>query len=158
MNSRKSQAGMFEIIIVLFVFFLLIGFGLIFYARLQKESFDKGSKQALEFRVVRVAQVASSLPELQCSIGNSIKENCFELEKIEAAKTIISQNTPDYYDMFGFGKIQVFEIYPEEKSWQIYESKPLKQYDATVIQIPISIYDSVEKKNYFGVLNVTVYS
>ncbi len=150
---------MFEIIIVLFVFFLLVGFGLIFYAGMQKRSSAEDTKRALELRAVRVAQIASTLPELQCSLGNAVRENCVEVEKAKAAKDVIGKNIADYYDMFGYAKINVEGIYPTSSDFVIYDSKPPAQtYDTTAIQIPISLYNSVEKQNNFGVLNVLVYS
>ena len=94
--KKKAQAGMFEIIVVLFVFFLLIGFGLIFYAGMQKRSSTEDSKRVLELRAVRVAQIASTLPELQCSLDNAVRENCIEVEKAMAAKDVIEKNIADY--------------------------------------------------------------
>ena len=158
--KKKAQAGMFEIIVVLFVFFLLIGFGLIFYAGMQKRSSTEDSKRVLELRAVRVAQIASTLPELQCSLDNAVRENCIEVEKAMAAKDVIEKNIADYSDMFGYGKISIKGIYPDSSlSMLLYDFNPSRQtYDTTAIQIPISLYDSVKKQNYFGVLNVEVYS
>lgn len=165
--KKKAQAGMFEIIMVLFVFFLLVGFGLIFYAGMQKRSSAEDSKSALELRAVRVAQIASTLPELQCSLDNAVRENCVELQKISSAEKVMQQNAPEYYDIFGYGEIYVEKMYPEqpflnpssaEKNKLILYRNTGGKRDVTAIQIPVTIYDSVERKSYFGVLNVLVYS
>ena len=160
MKNKKSQIKMFETIAVLIIFFVLIGFGLVFYSSIQGQQFQEKQEENFELKAIQTAQLVSFLPEIQCSSDGIITNDCFDILKIEALNYVNTGKIRDeyYFDTFGFSEITIDQIYPiPVVSWIIYK-KPLDSYKTkSSIQIPISLYDASSRKYNFGVLNVAVY-
>ena len=160
MMWKKSQIRMAETVAILFVFFLMIGFGFIFYARVQKTSLDDASLKNQELSSIEVTQRVSFLPELQCSSRNVIIDNCIDLLKLNALIGMLDSNPglqeEMYFDLFKFSNITIVQIYPEVKTWILYEN--LKEGSYVYTPVPISLYNATTKKNTFGVLEITFYS
>ncbi|MAE42761.1 hypothetical protein CMO93_03245 [Candidatus Woesearchaeota archaeon] len=157
--KKKAQAQMLETIAVLFIFFLLIVIGFVFYAKVLKGNIELQKEESMQLNAIEVAQRASSLPELQCSEDNIVSDNCIDLLKLEAASEIIvkPENEIFYYDRLLFSKITVNEIYPDEKEWSLYD-KSLDEFSNKIVtNIPISLFDPVNNKNAFGVMTVTLF-
>lgn len=151
---------MLETIAVLFIFFVLIVIGLIFYANVLKGNIELQKEESIQLKAIEVAQRASSLPELQCSEDNIVSDNCIDLLKLEAASEIIvePENEIFYYDRFLFSKITVNEIYPGNREWTLY-NRTLDEFSNKIVtNIPISLFDPVDNKNAFGVMTVTLFS
>ena len=164
MKTKKAQIKMFETIAVLLIFFVLIGFGLIFYGKIQGQGFQERQEENFELKAIQTAQVVSFLPELQCSSNNIIVDDCFDILKVEALSEIISnpQNqklkNEYYYDLFGFSSITIEQVYPlPVASWLIYEKTIEKTKAKSSIKIPISLYDPDSRAYNFGILTVDVY-
>ena len=112
-SSKKAQMKMGENIAVLFVFFLIIAFGMIFYMRVLKHTSQTRDIENFELQSIKIAQLVNFLPELQCSSDNIVKDACIDLYKLQAFKDIVNKNQDYYYNLFKFSKIEVDEIYPE---------------------------------------------
>jgi type II secretory pathway pseudopilin PulG len=167
MLRKKSQIHMLETIVVLAIFFILVILGFVFYSKMFKSGVETQKDEAIQLNAIEIAQRAATLPELQCSQENVVKDNCIDLQKLVAAKSIMELNEIHYYDMFSFSKITVEKIYPTTHEWTIYDrqfeqnSRTLEkeEYDYWVTtNIPITIFDSVENKNDFGVMKVELFS
>lgn len=161
MKNKKSQIKMFETIAVLLIFFVLVGFGLIFYGRIQAGSFQATQEENFELKAIQTAQLVSFLPELQCSSDGIITDDCFDILKVEALREFINQ-TPNirneyYYDLFGFSSISIEQIYPPGVSWLIYEKTTERTKAKSSIMIPVSLYNASSREYNFGVLNIDVY-
>lgn len=155
---------MFETIAVLLIFFVLVGFGLVFYSRIQGQSFQAKQEENFELKAIQTAQLVSFLPELQCSSNNIIVDDCFDILKVEALSEIISnpQNqklkNEYYYDFFEFSSITIEQVYPlPVTSWSIYEKTTEKTKAKSSIKIPVSLYDASSREYNFGILTVDVY-
>ncbi|MBW2970948.1 hypothetical protein KY320_02180 [Candidatus Woesearchaeota archaeon] len=160
---HKAQVKMFETVAVLVVFFFLFGFGMVFYMGAQKSSFEASQSDSFEMQAIDVLQIVSSLPELQCSTDNIVKENCFELQKIIAFKSVTAtpQARSYYYNLLRYSNIEVNKIYPDN-TWigfsnPLYDNKPADFTQASKSLIPISVYDAKTREYYAAVLEVTVY-
>ena len=154
-KSKKSQIQIGETVAVLFVFFLLIIIGFIFYVSVIKGNIETEKDELSQLKSIEVAQRVLSLPELQCS-EDVVKEreNCFDTLKLKAAKEILPDNEIYYFDIFEFGKIDVKEIYPGDDFWDLY-SKPSDEYKNNFsTNIPVSLYDPKTKKYSFGILSI----
>ncbi len=156
---KKSQIQIGETIAVLFVFFILIAIGFIFYIRIIKEKVNSEMDYALELNSVSVAQRAMFLPELQCSGDNVIEADCIDKLKLELSTELMKQNQVYYYDIFEFAVINVTQIYPPEEKmkWSAYYrpiSNPKSKY---VTSIPVSLKDPLTNKKAFGVLTIESY-
>lgn len=149
---------MMETAAVLAVFFLLVVFGFVFYSNAIKNDVGLKEEESIQLEAIKVVQRAFFLPELACSDGGRVIDNCIDLMKLEASLDVINGNEIYYFDKFAFSRIVVNEIYPDEKEWVIYD-KSLEEYSyKSSTNIPVSIFDPLENKNSFGVVNVVVFS
>ena len=159
-KTRKAQLKMGENIAIMFIFILLVVFGLVFFFKVQTAGLQQKKTENLELSAVQVAQKVSFIPELRCSSENVPVPDCYDALKMENIKTITQQDNAYYYDIFKFSTISVQEIFPGNKTWTLYNNTGDKK-DHISTQIPISIYDpktSTLGNYYFGILNVWVWN
>lgn len=129
---KKGQAHLSETVAVIFIFFVLILFGLLFYYRYQQVDFKEKQEQLLASRAIDITTKTLFLPELLCSRGEAEPEdNCLDILKLDAAQQVFQNNTVDYYfGMFSYATITIKEIYPVEsdapKEWVLYNKTPPK--------------------------------
>ena len=127
---KRGQIQMTETIAVLFIFFILIFFGLIFYYKYVDSSIKANQDQNLEKRAVDTTTRVIFLPEIQCGGGSGgTNVYCIDLLKMEAFQKVLPDAIDDYYfNLFSFAKITVKEVYPNSsKSWVVYD-KPKKDF------------------------------
>jgi len=163
---KKAQIQMGETIAVLFIFFIMIAFGLIFYARIQTGSFEKQKEENAMLKAIEVTQRATFLPELVCSSDNVPIHNCIDAQKLNAFHYIIGTNDRykiHYYDLLSFSNITVTQIYPPPPLTSGHKKIYLNEKNWTKkvnTKIPVTIYDStqpLDSQFSFGVINVDVY-
>jgi len=162
--KKKSQIQIGETIAVLFVFFILIVIGFVFYLNVVKGNLESEKEDSSEMHSIELAQRVMFLPELQCS-DDIVKEktNCIDILKLKSAEVVMksSENEIYYYDLLEFSEVSVSQIYPVEPNplnLNIY-SRPTKDYKKILsTNIPVSLYNPADKKYSFGVLNITTYS
>jgi len=175
MQNKKSQIQMGESIAIIFIFFVLLIFGFVFYMNVMRSSAKVEIEENIQLKAIGIAQKASFLPELQCSEENVRTENCIDLLKLEAAYDMIKSNNIYYYDIFESSKIYIDNIFPgvtdsrerqdicpadyDQEKWpKCLYNNPLDEYSNKLSTfIPISLYDSKEKTYSFGILVVEVY-
>ena len=155
--GKKSQIQMGETIAVLFVFFVLILIGLIFYVKIIKGNIESDKEEASQLRAIGIAQRVMFLPELQCSEDNIIKDNCIDIWKLDSAKNIMKDNEPYYYDLLEFSDVKVVPIYPPGLELNLY-SRKLENTNKFVTNVPISLYNPNTRRYAFGVLTIETYS
>ena len=155
---KKSQIQIGETIAVLFVFFILIGIGFIFYAKFIRENVEEEKEEFFQQRSIGIAQRVMFLPELQCSedIVKEIK-NCIDVLKLESAADIIKrkENEVYYYDLLEFSKITLTQVYPLNpliSDLEIYNRENFENKFLT--NVPISLYNAITKKYAFGILTI----
>ncbi|MBI4452410.1 hypothetical protein HY637_03200 [Candidatus Woesearchaeota archaeon] len=154
---RKAQLQTFETIAVIFIFFILVGIGAIFYARIQKSNIGITKYEYSQSKSVIIAQRVMFMPELQCSEDKISRENCIDALKIDAAKKIMGSNQIYYYDLLEFSEINITQIYPSSsvpKPTTVYSRKLEKPGSSFLTYVPISIYNSTTRIYGFGVLSI----
>lgn len=157
--SKKSQIQTFETISVLFIFFILIGIGAIFYVRIYKSNLEVTKYGYSQSKSVAIAQRVMFMPELQCSEGKVIKDNCIDVLKLEAAKEVINSNEIYYYDLLEFSEINVTEIYPSTNLPKtIYTRRINKPISSFLTYVPVSLYNAATRTYGFGILSIETYS
>lgn len=150
----KAQIHMMETISVLAVFFILVILGFIFYSNVLRSNFELEKEENIQLDSIKIVQKVSSLPELQCSQDSVVKDNCIDVLNLEALAEVIDQNEIHYFDMFSFSKITVTEVYPRDNEWLLYD-KSLEDYSQKIVtNVPITIFNPIEKRNNFGVMKV----
>ncbi len=158
MANKKSQIQIGETIAVLFVFFILVAIGFIFYAKVIKTNIETEKEEVQQLNSIGIAQRVMFLPELQCSEDNIIIDNCIDILKLDAAKVLMKGNEVYYYDMLEFSNITVTQIYPAEAKWEIYSRKMENPKYKFATNVPISLYDPITRKHGFGVLTIETLS
>jgi len=158
-KQRKSQINILETIAVLTVFFILVVFVFIFYSNVFESRVWIENEENAQSNAIKIAQRASSLPELQCSQENIVLGNCIDLLKLAAISDIIKENEIHYFDMFSFSRITINEIYPDVEGLAVLYDKPLEEYSNKIVtNIPITLFNPINNKNSFGVMVVEVFS
>lgn len=155
--DKKTQIQMGETIAVLFVFFILILMGLIFYVRIIKGNIEGEKDEASQLRAIGIAQRVMFLPELQCSEDNIIRDNCVDIWKLESAKNLMKSNEIYYYDLLEFSDVKVVQIYPARKEWAVY-SRKMENANRFTTNVPISLFTPNTRRFGFGVLIIETYS
>lgn len=161
-KSKKGQVKLFESIAVLIVFFFLLSFGFTFYGKMQKISNEEKIRKAMDVDAVSLAIKTSNLPELQCSTKNVAEPNCYDRQKLLAfRKATQGQNnlflTDHYYQVFGYSRIELQMIYPDEENILLY-NRTRGDGGSIVTLLPMTVYDPITKKSNFAYLNVTYYT
>ena len=115
-GNRKGQ-HMTETVAVLFIFFILVAFGIIFYYKWHVGALKEERQQAQASRAMDTTLRVLFLPELQCSKGEAVSEdNCIDMLKMRALMSVDGGSTyferhEDYYfNAFGYSKIVVHEF------------------------------------------------
>lgn len=158
---RKAQIQIGETIAVLFVFFILIAIGFIFYAKIIKGNIESEKEEFSQLKSIGIAQRVMFLPELQCSEDNIIRDNCIDVLKLESTQNVMSASANQlyYYDLLEISDVDVIQIYPTPKKWSIYsrkreylDSQRIRDAPQFVTNVPISLYDPTTKIFGFGIL------
>ncbi len=116
---------MSETIAVLFIFFVLVLFGLVFYFKYTSIAVQEQEEELFAKRAIDVTTKTIFLPELLCTKGVYESEDfCIDMMKLRSADEVFEQHMADYYfEMFGYANITVAELYPAvgETDWVLYE-------------------------------------
>lgn len=158
--SRKGQIHLTETVAVLFIFFILIVFGMIFYSKYQQISFKEKSEELVASKAMDTTLRILFLPELICSRGDAEPEdNCLDAMKLRHANETMRVHAEDYYfDLLSYATITVTQLYPEEKEFILYD-KPKPEYTKREpTYFVVSVRDDMVGDYGFGYVKVEVYS
>ena len=106
---------------VLLAFFILLGISLVLYAQYQKTSMQRQATESFDREAVRIALKVAFYPELACSQGGVVNENCFDLQKVLAFAKKMKKGS-DTYDENAFlfyetelrdSRMFVEQVFPE---------------------------------------------
>lgn len=147
-----------ETIAVLFVFFILIIMGFVFYANVIKGSLVSEKEEVSQFASVGIAQRVMFLPEIQCSEDNIVTDSCIDSLKLRAAEKVMGENKAYYFDLFEYSDINISQIYPQISP----DGDKINLYSKTldgfknkfVTNVPVSLYAPSTRKYSFGVLTI----
>jgi len=176
--KKKAQIQMMETVMVLVVFFFIIGIGLVFFGKFQQGAIKQSQTEMFEKRAVDIALKAAYLPELACSHGQDIDYNCVDLGKVLAFSANMDKQKrkdPAYSGFFQFytsdfttSRIVLRIIYPKGQPpgqngdispypvFTIYDNAPemakkMKSF------VPVTVIDPLRTKGkdkLFGVLEI----
>lgn len=172
--SIKGQLHTTETIAVLFIFFLLVLFGFVFYVQISKSLIEDKAAEIAGEKAVTLSLETLFLPELRCSKGENIPvKDCIDLYKLNISMNKINDSEDYYFDIFGYADIYVTENYPGDRTLCIVTqenpkgctlySKPKPNFGKKIhTPLPIVIYNPLSQGQqpefYFGVLTVDYYS
>ena len=166
--GKKGQLHITETIAVLFIFFILVVFGIIFYYKYQQVAVKDRQEEFLAMRAMDTTLKAILLPELICSKTEAEPEdNCLDLQKLRAANKVFLENTNEYYfNLFSFSQISVHELYPNNESCVLYNKIRGNWTNREPTYFIVSLRDDIQGKEMgigapfygFGYIAVEVYS
>lgn len=151
---NKSQIKMFETIAILFIFFILLVLGLIFYANVRQQQTRETTREYRELKAIENMQKLMFLPEIQCSETGREVYTCADALKLEALEEIIEENPIYYADLFGNSEIVVYEVYGGEGRWTITNRTQNVKGKIPASFIPITVYNPVSDKYNLGILRI----
>ncbi len=165
--NKRGQMQMSETIAVLFIFFILILFGLIFYYKYEESSFKQKQDEWNSRRAAETSLQALFLPELICSKGNAEPEdNCIDMNKVFSAQEMYAKHRNEYFELFSYAKISLYQTYPSAQNWTLYEFKKEKEEGKEagykVTRFVVALKDEtqwLDGANYnYGYLEVGIYT
>jgi hypothetical protein len=158
-THKKAQIKMGETIAIMFVFFILLVIGAVFYMNIQRTSVSREITAAYDLRSVEISQVISYLPEAQCTDFNVVRPSCFDIQKLIAISEM--SGDPVFFDIysreFEYSKISLSVVYPFNAQWVLYDRSDIEFTSAPMTSIPIAVYNTTSDEYYFGVLEIVNY-
>ena len=85
-----------ETIAVLIVFFMILFFGIFFYANIERKNIQERLETMEEKKSIDISQTISFLPELKCTTGNLTKSLCIDKLK----KDVFSEQIGSQYSRY----------------------------------------------------------
>jgi len=167
-KPRRAQIRMSETIAVMFIFFILVVFGIIFFYKYSQVAYNEEQEELLGIKAVEITLKTLYLPELICSNGEAEPDyNCFDLMKLRQVNKTFSQHFEYYHDLFPYSRIMVEQLYPVYENWTLYNKPKMKKLEnGSVIEeeekkpvhLVVALKDESREGIYsFGVLTVEVY-
>ena len=135
---------MTETIIILFIFFILLVFAIVFFARIQGAQTEKAVSKDVSGRALQVLQKVLFLPEIQCSTSLSETSSCYDEYSVQALARVASrgENALYYSDLFGNSNISIKKLYPvEEEPIMIYSNPLGEDSNINPFRMPILLCD-----------------
>ncbi|MBI4152424.1 hypothetical protein HY495_01825 [Candidatus Woesearchaeota archaeon] len=166
-KTKQGQIHITETIAVLFIFFVLLFFGLVFYYKYVDVSAKEQLAENLERRAVDSTTRFIFLPEVQCTQRELPPfPYCLDLLKLSAFKDVLSGDALDeyYFHLFSFAKITVQEVYPDPaRSWVVYDKPKIDYSNKKVTYFSAALEDAsvsggAEPVVHFGYVVMEVYS
>lgn len=115
-RTRKAQVRMTETIAVLFIFFVLLLFGMIFYYRYQSTAIQEQKEELLAERAMSTTLRVLFLPELMCTQFTAEPiDNCIDGLKLRQLENdgVIQSHVEDYYfELFSYATVTIYEMVP----------------------------------------------
>lgn len=161
--NHKAQMQMTETIAVLFIFFVLILFGIVFYYQYQRVSISEKNQELIAVRAVDTTLKTLFLPELSCSRGEAeTEDNCIDMMKLRQANATFQRHLEEYYfQIFSYSSVAVYQVYPTPMNFTLYD-KPKPDYtnfEPTFFVVSLRDETAGEEPTYnFGYIKVGVYS
>lgn len=160
-EEKKAQIQISESIFVVIIILFLIILGIVFSSNAEEDVAQKKAQDYLDLSAISLSQYAASLSELQCSTLEVRDLSCFDKDKLDAFVNL-TKNHPllvseYYFSQLGNSNVTVHQVYPENKTWNVYYNGFLDNvtYEQKPVLLPISLYDGVTKKYGFGVVYIT---
>ncbi len=169
--NKKGELQTQETILVVFIFIILIVFGLIFFYRVQSASIaDDFNNFQLEKLTVDFITLGD-LPEFSCSKAG-IKESCIDTTKLVTFSRLMNnQDYKDYYfERFGYKNVTIYQVYPNKNNnkcttsisdcgvFEVYNRKPTKVDTKIVRDTPVSLYFPDTDQYTIGMMVVEAYN
>ncbi len=171
-RSKRGQLQIQETIITIFIFIVLIVFGMIFFYEVQSASIQRDFVKFQDDKLSVDFITLGDLPEFSCSkLG--VKESCIDTAKLIAFMNMnkIERYGDYYFTRFSYKNITIRQIYPSKNPnkcsssrlndcgfWEIYSKIPSQGSKTKLIRdTPVSLYFPSTDSYGIGILTVEAY-
>ncbi len=155
--SKKAQLHITETVAVIFIFFVLITFGSIFYYNFQQAGFKEKQQELLAARAIDTTTKTLFLPEVSCTKRESEPEpNCFDMMKVRHISSFFKSHNQSYFELFSYSKITINQTYPEPFQVVIYDQQPQQWQQKQPTYFVVALKDEQKGPAYYGYGQVTV--
>ncbi|MBS3139379.1 hypothetical protein J4479_00065 [Candidatus Woesearchaeota archaeon] len=161
LSGRSAQIHLSETVAVIFIFFVLILFGAIFYYKFQEVSFKEKQQELLASRAIDTTTKMLFLPEVSCTKQESEAEpNCFDMMKARHVAELFKEFNQTYFELFSYAKITINQTYPEPFELVVYNQEPGKWANKKPTFFVVALKDEQKSPGYYGYgqVKVEVYS
>jgi hypothetical protein len=158
---KKAQVHMTETVAVIFIFFVLILFGAIFYTNFQKVAFKEKQQELLAARAIDTTTKTLFLPEFACTNkGAEPEPNCLDMMKVRQIKPLFKKFNQTYFELFSFSKITLKQTYPKPFEIVLYDQIPEKWENKKPTFFVVALKDERVSPRFYGYghMVVEVYS
>lgn len=164
-NKKNAQLQLGENVVVLVIFFFLLVIAVIFYAGIQKRSFDSKQTSARTVALIDLKTMVSAMPEILCTENNDVTDGCIDLINLGIMKEYwasIKDNESSlereyYIYRFGLSEITIKKLNPLTgvwtNSWTLYNNSGGLNYSRPVF-ISVSLYNATTDDYSFGILEL----
>ncbi len=162
-RNKKGQARLSESVAVMFIFFVLVLFGIMFYYKYSQIAMVEKEERLVDERAIDMTLRTLFLPELMCTRGKAEPEdNCVDMMKVRHVNNTF-QYFDYYFNLFGYAKIVVYETYPGNNNWVLYDRQRINtsmEYRPTffIVTLKDEASNLVEADYRFGYLEVGIYT
>ena len=106
---KKSQISMNEIIVVMFIFFVILLIGLIFYFKSQVSSVKSDIESVSDTELKNIMDKVTAMPELRCSQEEFKDDVCFDFNSFMSFKDFADDggNKAYYFGLFKNNRIRL---------------------------------------------------
>jgi len=153
---------MTETIAVMFIFFILLSLGIIFYAK-----YSQGQARIAEYKqfgqkAMDMTLQAVFLPELICTNAEAeTGSNCIDLQKLQYLNSVKGLSVEEYFSLFSYSYIWVEQLSPNEIEYTIYNNTKPEYHEVIPSFFVVTLKDYLGTGSglsyRYGVLHVEVY-
>ena len=156
-QNKSAQIHLSESVAVIFIFFVLILFGGIFYYNYQEISFKEKQQELLAARAIDTTTKTLFLPEISCTKRESEPEpNCFDMMKVRYVSELFKDNNQTYFELFSYAKVTLNQTYPEPFQMVLYDKEPGNWTNKKPTFFVVALKDEIKYPTYYGYGHVIV--
>ncbi len=160
-NAGQMQIG--EMVVVLVIFFILVGAAVLFFTKFMGENAQLEYSEQRRLDLAETAKLLTGLPELHCAQRGEEEVSCIDLYKALLIAQKVQGGTPSeqrhYSSIFPDYHIELKCIYPSPctesgvDDMTIVEGPANRDREEPYV-LPVSIYNPATQKYLFGTLIV----
>jgi hypothetical protein len=148
-----------EIVIVLVIFFFILGAGAVFFTQFVADKTTEELNTVQELNLIETAKIVSNLPELHCSQRGDEDFTCIDYYRAQSFARNIEAHPQQYGSVFPNYRADLQCIYPcpteaELDTFTLFdnigEGKNTEQF-----VIPVLIYEPIHRAYSYGELTIT---
>ncbi|MBT3720122.1 hypothetical protein HN789_04505 [archaeon] len=157
-QSKKAQLETMQTVFIVLFLFISLFFVLVVVVAKDKANARTQIEQLVLLTEYKKAQIMDYLPELRCSFENVILKDCYDKLAIDSFANTVSKNQLYYNQLFGHAKITINEYETDWQTTEIYNNVPEDLTSTQTFFNPVIVYNALEAKKNFGVIEIEIYS